>query len=339
MPAFSVLKTILFPLFTGVFIWLGSIEAACLEQVRVVNLPPIQKIEILHADFTADSAGGFETIVIPLKRAGRIFLIEANVDGVTGNFVFDTGADKMVLNKTYFRKDLIAFEEGGGGVAGNSKPIYVTQVKNISASGLLCVNQTVDVTELGQIENRRGVKILGLMGMTLFSGMSMEIDLRNGYLKLIRLTRKGEFPGPDMPMDSTDFQGKIELVRKIMFLRAAVGGRTLDFCLDTGAESNVISSEAPKKVMETISITGRSELTGVGGSASEIFYGTMNDFSLGSLNLAPMQTIIASLTSLSQAYDYPVGGVLGYDFFEQGIVCINLVTKELKIKLHERKRS
>jgi hypothetical protein len=64
----------------------------------------------------------------------------------------------------------------------------------------------------------------------------------------------------------------------------------------------------------------------------------MNELMIGTLNLAPMQAIVANLTALSQAYDYPVGGVLGYDFFEQGIVCINLVTKELRIKLHERKK-
>jgi len=338
MPDLSLNRNPLIALIAGFLMCWSVSGRTCGEQEKVIYLPPVERIIILHAESQVDSAGGFETIVIPLKRAGRIFLIEAAVDGVAGNFVFDTGADKMVLNKTYFRKDLIAFEGGGGGLTGNSQPIYIAQVKRISASGLLIENQTVDVTELGQIENRRGVKILGLMGMTLFSGMSMEIDLLNGYLKLVRLSKKGEASDTSVKIDSSDFKGRVELVRRIMFVKATVGGKNLDFCLDTGAESNVISSAAPKKVFETLSISGRSELTGVGGSSSEILYGTMNEFMLGTMNLAPMQTIVANLTALSQAYDYPVGGILGYDFFEQGIVCINLVTKELRIKLHERKK-
>jgi len=48
--------------------------------------------------------GDFQSITIPLKRAGRLFLIEAQVDGQIGNLVFDTGASGLVLNRTYFRK-------------------------------------------------------------------------------------------------------------------------------------------------------------------------------------------------------------------------------------------
>ncbi|NQX92801.1 MAG: hypothetical protein HRT74_11885 [Flavobacteriales bacterium] len=47
---------------------------------------------------------GFEeTVDLPLIRAGKLLLIEAEVDGVKGNFIFDTGAPYLVLNETYFR--------------------------------------------------------------------------------------------------------------------------------------------------------------------------------------------------------------------------------------------
>ncbi len=306
------------------------------QQPKVVFLPEIGKVEFIHAVFTPDSDGSFGSAVIPLKRAGRLFLIEATVDGETGNFVFDTGADKMVLNKTYFRKDLLASEGSGGGLTGNSQVIYVTQVKKIVASGLMLENLTVDVTELGQIENRRKSKILGLMGMQIFSGMEMEIDLRNASLTLTKASRKNKPDESFTPTDTCDFKGKINLVRKIMFLRGTVGGRILDFCLDTGAETNVLSSDAPKKVLETLTIKNRGDLTGVGGADAEVLFGTMNDFNLGKHKLGPMQTIVANLTALSLAYDYPVTGILGFDFFDQGVICINLVTKEMSMSFHER---
>ena len=47
------------------------------QQRPVVVLPDITKIEFIHAVFTPDPAGGFESVVIPLKRAGKLFLIEA----------------------------------------------------------------------------------------------------------------------------------------------------------------------------------------------------------------------------------------------------------------------
>ena len=48
--------------------------------------------------------GELESVIIPLKRVGRLFLMEAKIDDLTGDFLFDTGAAQLVLNSTYFRK-------------------------------------------------------------------------------------------------------------------------------------------------------------------------------------------------------------------------------------------
>lgn len=333
-----VLPSLQLPNYTArivILIWTIFQFSPAPAEPKQVWLPKIGKIEFTQARVIEDSSGGEPGVVIPLKRVGRLFLIEGEIDGTAGNFVFDTGADKMVLNITYFRNNLIAAEGTGGGLTGTSQPIYVTQVGLIRASSFVLKNQTADVTELGQIENRRGVKILGLMGMSLFEGKILEIDLRNGYLKVTTANRGSRNLTEPAPEDSVSFYGRITRVRKIMFLKGAVGGRPLEFCLDTGAESNVLSSSAPRKILESISITGRSELTGVGGASSQILYGTLSDFSVGTVKYPAMQVLIANLTALSTAYDYPVGGILGFDFFEKGVFRINLVTKEITIRLHE----
>ncbi|MBK7441147.1 MAG: hypothetical protein IPI65_06360 [Bacteroidetes bacterium] len=46
--------------------------------------------------------GEFDELFIPLKRVQNLFLIEARVDSLVGNFILDTGAPHLVLNKTYF---------------------------------------------------------------------------------------------------------------------------------------------------------------------------------------------------------------------------------------------
>lgn len=306
--------------------------------VPVGHLSPLcnQSTGLLLAAGPFDEQGDVNRVVIPLKRAGRLLLIEAEVDGMVGNFVFDTGADKLVLNKTYFRKNLQPVEEPGGGVAGGARMTYKTHVEQLQASGLLFENLTADVVELGQIENRRKVKILGLFGLGLFSGFELEIDARNSSLLLTRLDRKGNPLDPGFRRKECHYSGKLNSHRQVLILSGTMGGRSLDFCLDTGAETNVISNTAPKKALETITISNRSELTGVGGQDAEVLFGTMNDFMLGSIRFRPMQTIVASLTALSQAYDYPISGILGYDFFDQGVLCINLVTKEIRVTLNER---
>ena len=45
-----------------------------------------------------------------------------------------------------------------------------------------------------------------------------------------------------------------------------------------------------------------------------------------------MQTIITNLSSLEDGYGVQFSGVLGYDFLEKGIICINLRKKQLGIR-------
>jgi predicted aspartyl protease len=276
-----------------------------------------------------DLKGDFQSVTIPLKRAGRLFLIEARIGDQTGNFVFDTGASTLVLNRTYFRKDLVLVDEPAGGVTGNVEKVYQTRVARVDLPELCFENIVADVINLGHIENRRGVKILGLFGMCLFRNLEMVIDLKRSELQLYRIDKLGKRISTTPDTLKTDLTCPIKEAGGVIFLQGTMGGRNLDFCLDTGAEANVLSSSASKKVLSTVTITRRSDLTGSGSDQIEVLYGTMNDFFLGKQPLHPMKTMITGMEALALAYNYPLSGILGYDFFEKGIVCINLVKKEL----------
>ena len=282
---------------------------------------------------SVEPLGDFKSVTIPLKRAGRLFLLEARIGDQTGNFVFDTGASKLVLNRTYFRKDLTPVDEPAGGITGNIDGVFQTRVQKLELTELYYENLVADVINLGQIENRRGVKILGLFGMGLFRGLEMVIDLKRGELHLYRIDREGRRLSTDSGRLKTDLTSSIKEAGGVVFVQACLGGKNLDFCLDTGAEANVLSNTTSEKVLGTVTITRRSGLTGSGSNESQVLYGTMTDFFLSKHPMHPMQTMITDLESLAMAYNYPLSGVLGYDFFEKGIVSINLVKKELGICL------
>jgi len=108
----------------------------------------------------------FESVIIPLKRTGRLFLIEAVIDGEEGNLVFDTGAIGLVLNKTYFRNHTASFKGTAGGVTGSGNQISTTVAARMELSGIRYDKTDADMASLGHIEDRRGVKILGLLGLT-----------------------------------------------------------------------------------------------------------------------------------------------------------------------------
>lgn len=270
---------------------------------------------------------------IPLREAGRLFLIEASVDGQKGNFIFDTGATKLVLNKTYFR-DYIKLEQTAAGISGSSASVGSGKIKILEFGGIEMRNLPVDIAPLGSIETRRGIRILGLIGMDILKDFEILIDTRSQQLDLFELDRKGNRIDPEPISFKSDLASRLFTRNDIVFIRGSIGGHSLDFCLDTGAESNVLCSSCRKNVLTTVSIKRRTTLAGIGGEPIEVLFGSMQDFELGSHQFEPMQAIITSLAALSEAYDFPVDGVLGYDFFDKGKIRINLVKNELEIQFY-----
>ncbi len=283
-------------------------------------------------NYTPEILINTDSIVIPLKRAGRLFLIEARVENQTGNFVFDTGANRLVLNSTYFRNHIRTGGAVSNGITGTAGAIEQITVDRIEFSELVYRNIKADVVSLGHIENRRGCKILGLIGFGMMKNLEIVIDAKNNELKLIRIDKAGKRLNNRLSEFRADFTQKIEGSSNILFLKGKIAGKSLNFCFDTGAETNAIRCDLNRSVMNTLTITRRSVLKGAGLASSEVFFGRMNDFSIGEKQICEMETIITNLDALSDAYGIRIDGMLGYNFLEHGIVCINFVKRQFAIR-------
>ena len=277
-----------------------------------------------------------DSVVIPLKRAGRLFLIEAVIDGQTGNLVFDTGANGLVLNSTYFRNYTKSGSSTSNGITGSVGPIDQIAVGKLEFSNISYKNISADLVNLGHIENRRGVKILGLIGFSMMRNLEIIINPINSELKLIRIDKRGERVNRTLAEFKNDFTQEIEGNTNIIFLRGKIAGKNLNFCFDTAAETNAISSDSNKSILSTLTITRRSTLKGAGAARSEVLFGRMGNFSIGEKEIKEMETIITNLDALSEAYGTKTDGMLGYNFLEQGTFCINFVKKQFGIRFTKK---
>lgn len=277
-----------------------------------------------------DSAG--DTLTIPLRRAGNIFLLEAVVDGEKGYLVFDTGASGMVLNRTYFRDHVVLSKELSSGVTGSVNEAERVNVETVGISGLRFNNLVADVANLGHIENRRGVKILGLIGFAMLRNFEIVFDPQQNQLQLFRIDKKGARSNRNSSVFINDYTCNFTEKNSILFISTRLYGRIMTFCLDTGAETNVLDANVPREVLASVTVTRRSTLNGAGTVTSDVLFGKMNGFIFGKRTLDNMDTVITSLDALSEAYDKKIDGMLGYSFLSKGVICINFVKREFSIR-------
>ncbi|MBN1200163.1 MAG: aspartyl protease family protein [Bacteroidales bacterium] len=328
-----------FALFFLIFLFLFSPPVYPNEPVVIVSDDegnPVFTVSILiPGRVVTDPQGNVLSVIIPLKKVGRLLLLEAIIDGKIGNFILDTGSTSLVLNETYFRDYVPINDVEGGGITGSTGSAYRVRIKNLKLSDLNYDNLFAEVTNLGHIENRRGVQLFGLFGMNLIKNMEIMIDSRNSELQLHKLDKAGNRLKPPTSKIIYDITGRVDEHGNMISVAVEVGEKNLDFCLDTGAESNVLDISSPQKVLSTVTILRRSSLQGSGSGSNEVLLGEISDIRIQGKNIGKMNVILTNLSGLSQKYGYPINGMLGYDFFEKGKIFINLTKHELGIILNK----
>jgi len=288
-----------------------------------------------HPSVIVKAQGDFQSVIVPLKRAGKLILIDAIVDSIQGNLILDTGSAGMVLNSLYFRKTRRAGSQSSGGITGDVGAISKYRIKKLAVSDAFYENFDADMTDLGHLERSRNVRILGFFGLSMLRDFEVVIDLKNNLMELHRLDRSGQRLNITFGQPSFDLVLPASNMSDVLFVEASINKKKFLFCLDTGAESNVLSNQLPDKVLNTVTVTRRSTLLGVGSKKVNVFHGTMNDFSIGSHSMNGMPTLITSLSAMAHAYGLNIDGMLGCDFFEKGVFYIDLKRGRVGICFHK----
>lgn len=275
-----------------------------------------------HTTFASDSA------LIPLQKAGNLLLLECTVEGETGLFILDSGASNLVLNETYFRGLRGTEEVATAGIDGNGSARRVV-VDKLQCGDFSCANLRADVTDLGAIEAKRGVKIYGLFGLDLLRDCNTTLDVRNRLLILHPKEKNSLQPR------KADLTCAIELTTEALFVDVGIAGIEMTWAFDTGAELNVIDTRVPAEVLATVRIRKRSVMTGSSGRDVEVLVGSLERLDLCEKHFDAVPVLVTKLDRLGEVYRRKISGIIGVALLERGVVEINLQTNTFSMYLYD----
>lgn len=309
---------------------------ACCHTAWAGKTYAIGGITFKHARLAPDPAptADFKTLVVPIKRAGNLIIVEATVDTLEGNFILDTGAPYLVLNETYFRDAPKIEDEEAGGVNGQAGSAFKTYVHNFRILDLQYSRLTADVTDLSAIENGRGIKILGLLGTRLFSKFALTVDLLHNELYIHKLDEKDEIPETERIYHNPFMTCSFEYENDVILMKGAINDHPFWFAFDTGAELSLLEYRVTKKIGENLDVISRSKLTGIGGSVFEEIYAKFDNLRIGNQVFMQNRVLVTDLDKIGKVYGTSIDGVLGYDFFVRGIFTINFAKKKFEMYIY-----
>ena len=171
---------------------IGANKILAIPGTRNILIKKIPQVDI-HIFSEPSIISDSPNCVIPFTRAGNLILVKGRADSIEGNFILDTGAPYLVLNLTYFRNyGTVVPNEEQASIAGIGSPVAKTVLKNFTLGTFHYTRVNADLTNLGNIENSKGVKIIGLLGVALFKQFEMIIDYERGVIYLHRIDKKAD---------------------------------------------------------------------------------------------------------------------------------------------------
>lgn len=264
---------------------------------------------------------------IPFNLVGKLIILQASADTSTGNFILDTGTPGLVLNNTYFRDYPVRSPHGSSGadINGSGEQVEQTSVPHFTLGTLHFHRTIADLLPLGHLEETRGIKILGLIGVAMFKECEVIIDYANRQMHIRHITRKEiKTYRNDLLSDTSKFHSwPIELRDNRILLNTTVAERKLKFAIDYAAETSVIDAGLPGRVLDSVEIGGRILLTGAGRRRIESLTGHLSGLRIGTVPVPALPVIVTRLENTCFGGMDCINGVLGYDYLSAGVIAIN----------------
>ncbi len=169
-----------------------------------------------------------DVITIPFQLVKGLIILEAEVDHVYGKYIFDTGAEMIMLNSDHVKGKKAPIESLNGEVN-----TYETEIENFRIGNIQKKNVAAFITNLSAIESYVEMDIEGILGCNIFVPKSIYINYLTETIEVSESLIK-EKQIVDLHQSPFRFESGLPIVE------VSIGAAKYNFILDSGASSHFI---------------------------------------------------------------------------------------------------
>ena len=258
-----------------------------------------------------------QKIEVPFQMAGKLLVVQAEIDGKKGDFILDSGAPLLFLNQEYFKapNGENTVSSNAKGATGSLTGMSYYKAKIFNWSGITISDKDIPTIDISHIEKNSGDKqILGLIGFNLLEKYAVTFDYQN---KKLILQQAGAEEAAK-PVYTTAFTMKNHL--PVVEMR--LGGKTLRLAIDSGAESNLIDKKYQAELSKILAEKFKDNIWGASKETQTVEGGVIKSgFLDNAFEFKNMRTEFSDITHLNTAAkeneQEKIDGILGYEFLRQ----------------------
>lgn len=261
-----------------------------------------------------------ESLCYPFKLQGGLILVEACLDDQANQFLLDSGAPSLFVNEKVEKSSSNLAAVGMNGTIDIAeKGIGSFQMGNIFQVGIQAYQ-----LDISHLEKVKACKLGGIIGYDQIKDHEILVDYKNEELQIVK-------PG------RTLYNPKIKLLSCIPFelkghfavVEVNIDGRTYQFGLDTGAETNVLDRRMYGQLKRK-AVRKQHEIAvrGIDQQKQMVSKCQIKSIDVGGQKYTDLNFVYSDLTYLNKAYDIQLDGLLGYPFLKSFLYSLNYSDQE-----------
>lgn len=275
---------------------------------------------------------------IPITMVGRLLGIEAEVNGMEGLLLLDTGAEGLALNKKYFSgtksRTMIAHAANESNI-----PVEIKYV-NFEIGAIHWRKKMAYILPLAFLEKRKKIKVLGLIGTNLFRKYSLTIDLDRMKMRIQKASKSKNRKKKYLKVPSKQIVLPFRMKGSMPWFTAHIDGQPYKFGLDTGAESNFMNNKRWHALKRHLKHKRQGLYRSVANRITKTSRAQLHDVKFGSLHCFPMNTLSIDMQIINSNFvGKKLDGILGYEFLQQFFeITFDFQNREILLWQYEQER-
>ena len=248
-----------------------------------------------------------EKVTIPMEFYGNTPFLWGHLNGQLRLFLFDSGAQDIVLNSRYVDDE--GAEKGYSGIGATGAPVtFQTQIESLSFGEWSFGAREVLAMNMQHIEEEYEVEFHGLIGFRQLIHFEWMVDYNRKYLQLVRQFNKKEH--------KLAGRVKTQYFSHLPSFEAIIAGEPCKLLLDTGAPEFVFDETKKDRISSAFTFRAHETLDGASPDKVPVEAGTLSGFQVGGLDFGPCELKFMDMTQMKKHMG-DFDGIIGHGMLSQ----------------------
>lgn len=236
-------------------------------------------------------------ISVPFYFINGLIILEAEVDGTTGKYLLDTGADAILIDGQPKKSDQILVTPEG------EVQMAAHQINQIKIGSFIQHGISAHLICLSDLKKQLGIDLDGIIGGSYFMPNTLIMDFEQSIMTISKNSLD-----PQIINESSAIPFKVE--NQILLVELEIKGKSHHFAMDSGATVHFIDTDKESEFTSSLINESFSQVITVNQKSKALQRYTLSKFSLGSSSFSGHHCLLQNLDHINKELDLPITGIL-----------------------------